>query len=406
MSLRPSICAEKLAPSPTLEIKSIADALKKEGKTVYDFGVGEMNPEIKLPSILKTAMAEAVMCDATHYSPAAGDPELLSAISIDLQRFNLTYPPSQIVVCPGPKDAFFKVCLTIMRHSSPRNRLVAFAPVYESYQNIPILLTGQPPILLPTDHHFLPNPKQLEDLLRRDQTIALIVLNSPNNPSGAVYPLGLIQEMAGIIGQYPEVGIISDEVYRTILYDDHQHESIAAYLPDQTFVLGGMSKEISGTGLRLGFVAGPETILQTIAIVEGNVSSCVNLPTQKGYAHFLQQDTNLQLRYEIRDQLRQRRDLLLQRFRQLIDQAIWDPPSGAYYFFPDMHAYLGKKTPIGTIIQNDQDLTLYLLNSANVVTIPGSKFDCPGHLRLAYAVNPSTIEIGIQHLAEALNCLQ
>ncbi|HIC17026.1 TPA: aminotransferase class I/II-fold pyridoxal phosphate-dependent enzyme [Candidatus Poribacteria bacterium] len=207
----------------------------------------------------------------------------------------MTYPPSQIVVCQEPKDAFFKVCLTIMGQSSLRNRLVTFAPVYESYQNIPVLLTGQPPILLPTDRHFLPDPKQLEDLLRRDQTIALIVLNSPNNPSGAVYPLGLIQEMAGIIGQHPEVGIISDEVYRTILYDDHQHESIATYLPGQTFVLGGMSKEISGTGFRLGFVAGPETISQTIAIVEGNVSSCVNLPTQKGYAHFLPQDANLQL---------------------------------------------------------------------------------------------------------------
>ncbi|HIC17025.1 TPA: aminotransferase class I/II-fold pyridoxal phosphate-dependent enzyme [Candidatus Poribacteria bacterium] len=108
----------------------------------------------------------------------------------------------------------------------------------------------------------------------------------------------------------------------------------------------------------------------------------------------------------MRDQLRQQRDLLLQRFRQLVDQATWDSPPGAYYFFPDMHACLGKKTPIGTIIQDDQDLTLYLLNSANVVTIPGSKFDCPGHLRLAYAVNPSTIEIGVQHLAEALNCLQ
>ena len=120
--------------------------------------------------------------------------------------------------------------------------------------------------------------------------------------------------------------------------------SIAAYLPDQTFVLGGMSKEISGTGLRLGFVAGPETILQTVARVEGNTSSCVNLPTQKGYAQFLQQDTNLKLRYDIRDQLRKRRDILIQNFHQLVKCATWKTPLGAYYFFPNMQGYLGKKT--------------------------------------------------------------
>ena len=405
MNLKPSIWASKLAPSPTLEIKSIADRLKQKGKTVYDFGIGEMNPEIKLPSILKTAISEAIMSDATHYSPAAGDPDLLSAISADLRHFNLTHTPSQIVVCPGPKDAFFKICLTIMGQSSSRNRLVAFAPVYESYQNIPVLLTGQTPILLPTNHHFLPDVTQLEELLKQDQTIALIVLNSPNNPSGAVYPIDLIQDMAAVIGQYPEVGIISDEVYRTIIYDNYHHESIAIHLPDQTFVLGGMSKEISGTGLRLGFIAGPESISQTIATVEGNVSSCVNLPTQKGYAHFLQQDANLQLRCDIRDQLRKRRDLLLQGFNQRIEYATWEPPSGAYYFFPNMHAYLGKKAPTGNIIKNDQDLARYLLNAANVVTIPGSKFDRPGHLRLAYAVSTKTIEIGIQRMAEALNFL-
>ena len=163
-------------------------------------------------------------------------------------------------------------------------------------------------------------------------------MNSPNNPSGAVYPLSLIQDIAAIIEKHPEVGVISDEVYRTIIYNNHRHHSIAAYLPDQTFVLGGMSKEISGTGLRLGFVAGPETILQTIARVEGNTSSCVNLPAQKGYAQFLQQDTNLKLRYDIRDQLRKRRDILIQNFHQLVKCATWKTPLGAYYFFPNIKA--------------------------------------------------------------------
>ncbi|MCZ6677311.1 MAG: hypothetical protein O7E52_08680, partial [Candidatus Poribacteria bacterium] len=151
MGLNPSPWAEQVKPSPTLKIKSIADQLRREGKRVYDFGIGEMNPEIPVPHMLKSAIAEAVMGDATHYSPAAGDPELLQAIHADLRLFGLNYSPSQIVVCPGPKDAVFKSCLTLLNPTAPRHRLVTFAPIYESYENIPILLTGKPPIVLQTD---------------------------------------------------------------------------------------------------------------------------------------------------------------------------------------------------------------------------------------------------------------
>ena len=405
MVLMPSAWAQQIKPSPTLEIKAVADRLRLEGKQIYDFGIGEMNPEFPVPHLLKTAISEAVMADATHYSPAAGDSELLEAIHTDLRLFGLNYSPSEIVVCPGPKDAFFKICVTMLGSSFHRNRLVAFAPTYESYENLPILLTGKPPIILQTDAHFLPDPNELSDLLNQDDTIALVVLNSPNNPTGTVYPSSLLQELAEVIGKHDRVCVLSDEVYRTIVYDSVEHVSIASYLPNQTLLVGGISKEVSGTGLRLGFIAGPEPVMQTIANVEGNTSSCVNLPTQKGYAQFLRKDTDFRLRYQIRDALNARREALMKRFSELVRGAVWEPPLGAFYFFPDLRFYCGHRTPEGQHLDTDEALALYLIEVANVVTVPGSKFQRPGHLRFAYAISLETINIGIERLADALDRL-
>ena len=200
MGLMPSTWAQQIKPSPTLEIKSIADRLRQEGKQIYDFGIGEMNPELPVPHLLKAAISQALMDDATHYSPEAGDPELLEALHADLRLFGLSYSPAEIVVCPGPKDAVFKICVTMLNPTFRRNRLVTFAPTYESFENLPILLTGKPPIVLQTDAHFLPDPNQLADFLNQDDTIALIVLNSPNNPTGTVYPPSLLRELAEVIG--------------------------------------------------------------------------------------------------------------------------------------------------------------------------------------------------------------
>ena len=405
MGLMPSAWAQQIKPSPTLEIKAVADRSRLEGKQVYDFGIGEMNPELPVPHLLKTAISEAVMDDATHYSPAAGDPELLEAIHADLRLFGLNYSPSEIVVCPGPKDAVFKICVTMLNPNSRQNRLVTFAPTYESFENLPILLTGKPPIVLQTDAQFLPDPNQLADLLNQDDTISLIVLNSPNNPTGAVYPDSLLGELAEIIGEHEQICVLSDEVYRTLVYDGLEHVSIASLLPNQTLLVGGMSKEVSGTGLRLGFIAGPEAVIEPIANVEGNTSSCVNLPTQKGYAHFLRKDTDLRLRYQIRDALSMRRETLIKRFSELVKDAAWQRPLGAFYFFPDMRRYFGRRTPEGRVLNTDEELARHLIENANVVTVPGSKFQRPGHLRFAYAVSLETINTGIDRLAQILDRL-
>lgn len=402
MPLPHSEWAENLKPSPTLEIKAVADALRQKGENVFDFGIGEMNPEIPVPAIIKEGMREALDVDATHYSPASGDPELIDAIREDLERFHLGYSGEQIVVCPGPKDAIVKAALTLLNPTARRHRLVMLAPGYESFENVPMLVTGKPPILLETGLDFLPDPDRLAGLLQKDDSIGAIVLNSPNNPTGAVYQRPLLEELAKVIGRYEDVAVLSDEVYRTIYYDDIEYASIASFLPEQVFVIGGMSKEVSGTGLRLGFVAGPSKIMQTLAIVEGNVSSCVNLPTQRGYARFLRQDADLEMRYRIRDELCRRRDRLIERFEHAAPDAVWHKPGGAFYFFPDMRAYLGRRTADGQTIGSDRDLARYILDSGRVVATPGSLFQRSGYLRFAYAVPLETIDEGMTRLGEAL----
>ena len=404
-NIRASSWAETVDPSPTLKSRSIAQKLKGQGRRVYDFGIGEMNPEIPVPSVLVDAMTEAIRQGHMHYSAAAGDPDLLEAISADMDLFGLHYAPDQTVVCPGPKDAIFKVCLSLLNPKAERRRLLAFPPIYESYRSGPFLLTGEPPIFLGTDDRFFPDPDQLADVLERDSSVALIALNSPNNPTGAVYPLELLERLADVIARHPQVAVLSDEVYRTILYDGVPHHSLASLLPEQSLLVGGMSKEVSGTGLRLGYVAGPAALIDTIVKVEGNVSSCVNLPTQKGYARFLQSDQSLAQRLAIRDQLQQRRDLLLKAFQSQVPEAVWTPPQGAFYFFPDMRAYLGRRTPEGVRMDSDEDLFLHLSREAGVVTVPGSRFGRAGHLRFSYAVNPDIIRNGIGEMGRALRQL-
>lgn len=402
MPLSRSPHARRLQPSPTLEIKAVADRLRATGHTVFDFGIGEMNPEIPLPAIIRAGITEALRSNATHYSPQSGDPELLAAIAQDLDRFGLQYTEHQIVVCPGPKDAIFKLALTLLDPTARRRRVVIFTPSYESFESIPVLVTGDDPIALPTDARFLPDPERLATLLATDDTIAIVILNSPNNPTGAVYDRDRLQALAEVLARHPDVAVISDEVYRTILFDDAEYASIATLLPEQTFVIGGMSKEASGTGLRLGFVAGPQPSIETLAIVQGNATSCVNLPTQKGYARFLREDADRTLRHAIRDELLARRDRLLAGFAAAAPEAVWHAPRGAFYFFPDLRAYLGRRDASGHVVTTDLELSRYLLETSQVVATPGSLFQCAGHLRFAFARSFETIECGMQRLGEAL----
>jgi len=206
--------------------------------------------------------------------------------------------------------------------------------------------------------------------------------------------------LSEIIKKYPQIAVISDEVYRIQNYSNevYTYDSIAKYLPDQTILVGGMSKEVSGTGLRLGFAAGPSHVIKAMAVLNAHTISCLNYVTQMGFAKFLQHDCQLTDRLAIRTTLNERRKLIHHLFETLpaLRHCPLGSPQGAFYIFPNISYYLTKTTKQGHRIQTDTDLALYLLNHAKVVVLPGSSFSRPGHLRLAYAaVDEETITKGL-----------
>ncbi|ELR14710.1 aminotransferase, class I/II superfamily protein [Acanthamoeba castellanii str. Neff] len=414
--------AQHLKPSPTLAIKEVADQLKLSGVEVFDFGVGEMNPFVPVPLALRQAIAAAQLVEShSHYTAAPGDNSLLEALSEDFRRFGMTYAPHEIVICPGPKDAIFKACIALVNPAMPRNRVVAFAPSYEAFENVPPLTTGKPAIILPTDDRFFPKVDELERLLATDPTIAIIIVNSPNNPTGVVYPASLIADLAQVIGKYPQVAVISDESYRTAIYSDEPYSSIAHHLPLQTLVVAGISKELSSTGLRLGWVAGPAQIIRVIANVHGNAtSSCgTDRPTDPIYQIQLARlkvsqtrraERDMESRKEIKRQLQLRRDIALELFSSLphLKRCKLTASQGAFYLFPDVTAFLDTRAPsvdeadAAEVIRTDKELALYLLRAAKVVAIPGSEFQRAGHLRLCYARDEATLRAGFQAMDAAL----
>jgi len=300
--------------------------------------------------------------------------------------------------------------LALVSPLSERNRVAAFAPCFESFLTVPQLITGQPTIVIPTDDKCDPDLNAFAACLKEHhKQIGAIIINSPNNPSGRVYSRTIIESLANILKEYPEIGVISDEVYRTITFDEHNpHISLASYLPNQTLVVSGTSKECAGTGIRVGYVAGPQHIIEGIAKLSGHATSSVNLPAQKGYAKFLRSDIHLTDRNAIRDILKKKRDVLIKQFQTVegLQECEYEIPLGTFYFFPSMKKFIGRKTPEGKVLENDEQLAFYLINE-NVVTIPGLFYLKEGYLRMAYGrLGEEEIIKGAVALGEALKKLQ
>jgi len=276
---------------------------------------------------------------------------------------------------------------------------------------MPLLITNLPPLNLQTDENFYPIPANFKKLLNERNDIGVVIINSPNNPTGAVYPPRILRELSEIIKPYPHIAIISDEVYRVHNFTEKEftYDSIARYLPEQTIVVGGMSKEVSGTGLRVGFAAGPAHVIKAMSLLNGHTCSCINYPTQVGYTKFLQSNTNLMERLKIRDILNERRKLILELFSTLpaLKNCILGNADGAFYLFPKIDYFYGCTTPHGDIIKDDIQFSEYLLIEGKVVVLPGTYFNRPGHIRMAYAASDSSaLTKGLTSMNNVLSILK
>lgn len=391
--------AEQLAESQTLKISGRAKQLAREGVSIISLSAGE--PDFKTPSHICNAAIEAITDGFHGYTMNTGMPELREAISQKLKRDNnLEFSPDQIVLSNGAKQSIgFSILATI----NPDDEVLIPAPYWVSYPEMVKLAQGIPvPIRTSYTEHYKMTAEQLRNKIT-PKTKALI-LCSPSNPTGACYSLKELKEIADVLKDHPDILIFSDEIYEYIVFSG-EHVSIlnaAPELKDRTIIINGFSKGFAMTGWRLGYAAGPKPVINALAKIQSQETSAPSSISQKaGIAAYT---GTMKPVSKMRNAFKERRDFMVRALND-IEGVDCFTPSGAFYLFPDVRSFLGKKTPEGEILKSSTDLCLYLLENHGVAAVPGDAFGEPGGLRISYAASMDQLKEGIQRLKNGFNSL-
>ncbi|KAJ1382758.1 Pyridoxal phosphate-dependent transferase, major domain [Sesbania bispinosa] len=397
ISLSPRVNAVK--PSKTVAISDKATALLQSGVPVIRLAAGE--PDFDTPAVIAEAGMNAIRDGYTSYTPNAGTLELRQAICHKLKEENgITYTPDQIVVSNGAKQSAIQAVLAVC---SPGDEVIIPAPFYVSYPEM-ARLADATPVILPTNisDNFLLDPKLLESNLT--ERSRLLILCSPSNPTGCVYPKKLLEEIAQIVAKHPRLLVLSDEIYEHIIYAPATHTSFAS-LPgmwDRTLTVNGFSKTFAMTGWRLGYVAGPKHFVTACGKIQSQFTSGASSISQKaavaalglGYAGGEVVSTMVKA-------FRERRDFLVKSFREM-DGVKISEPQGAFYLFIDFSSYYGREAEGFGIIENSDSLCRYLLDKGLVALVPGSAFGDDTCIRISYADSLTNLEAAVERIKKAL----
>ena len=389
-----------IKPSPTLAITAKAKALKKAGIDVLSFGAGE--PDFDTPDTIKDAAIAAIREGFTKYTDVAGIPELRQAICARLARdHGLAYSESEILVSCGGKHALFNLMAAVL---NPGDEVIIPAPYWVSYPD-QVLLFGATPVFITADERsgFKIRADQLDAAIT--PKTKLFIMNSPSNPTGAAYSKDELTQIARVLERH-DILCVSDEIYDAIVYDGFVQTSIASISPkmkERTIVVNGVSKSYSMTGWRMGYAAGPQPIISTMAMIQGQATSNITSITQKACIEALAGPQDFMTEWVAKFQ--ERRNTIVRLLNDIPDVSC-AIPQGAFYVFPRIDAYLGKKTADGITLASDDDLSAYLLDDAKIAVVSGSGFGLPGYLRLSYATSMAVIVEGVARLASALAMLK
>ena len=386
--------------SATVAAFAKAGALKRQGVDLISLVAGE--PDFDTPAHIRAAAIRAIEAGHTRYTnPASGIPELKQAICDKLERDNgLRYAPSQIIVTCGAKQTIFDAIIALIEDG---DRAIIPAPYWTSYAD-QVRLMGGEPIIVPTtrDADFCMTAQQLENAIT--PRTKFLLLNSPCNPTGAVYTRDKLAALAEVIAQ-ANIYVIADEIYEKLLYDNAEHVSIAALMPElagKTLVVNGVSKSHAMTGWRVGYGAGPQNLIDLMIKVQ--TQETTNTCTISQYAA-LEALTGPQDCVEtMRRAFATRRDQIVSRLNQM-PRVSCPSPRGAFYVFPDISELIGKSSPRGRI-DSDVSLCDYLLDEAGVACVPGTGFGAPGYLRFSYAASPDLIAQGMDRVEAALGRIE
>lgn len=399
MSLYLSSRCTGISPSATLEINTRAKQLRAEGKHVYGFAVGE--PDFPTPEYICDAAREALKLGLTRYTPVAGTKELRGAICEKLERDNnLHYKPSEVIVSNGAKQALLNAFVAIL---NPGDEVLLPTPCWVSYPEM-IRMAGGVPIMVKTkeEEGFLPSLKLLEKLTT-PRTKA-IVINSPNNPTGCVYPPELLEKIAEFAIE-KEIYVVSDEIYERLIYDGQQHVSIASFGPQihkQAIVINGLSKTFAMTGWRMGYAAASEDIVNAMAAYQSHATSGANSIAQ--YASYKALQNGAAYIRAMREEYDARRQLMVAKINGM-DGVSCITPHGAFYVMLNVKKLIGR-TFRGEKIEDAVALSRMLLDAVNVAVVPGDTFEAPGFCRISYAVSREDIDAGLDAIAKFVGMVE
>ena len=386
---------KSLPASATLAMAAKARELKNEGKDIIGLSLGE--PDFNTPEFIKEAAVEAINADYNSYTPVDGYAELKEAICTKFKRDNgLTYSPSQIVVSTGAKQSIANVVQVLI---NPGDDVLLVAPYWVSYSAMVILAEGNPiEIRSGIETDFKITPEQLEQAIT--PKTKLVMLNSPNNPSGSMYSKSEYEALAAVLLKHPDIFVLSDEIYEHIHYDEATPFSFAAIpsMYNRTITVNGLAKAFAMTGWRIGYLGGPEWIAKACTKIQGQVTSGTNCIAQRAAITAVLAPVG-KIKYIV-DEFDFRRKRIIDLLKDIEGFEV-NVPKGAFYVFPDISAFFGKKLK-GKLIENASDFAMFLLEEANVATVTGDAFGCPNNIRISYAASLENIEEAIRRIAEAV----
>lgn len=383
-----------LSPSETFAMAQKSNELKAQGIDVINMSVGE--PDFTTPKHIKEAAKKAIDDNFSFYSPVAGFPDLKKAICEKLKVENdLEYSPAQIVVSGGAKQSLCNVILSIVDRG---DEVIIPAPYWVSYPEMVKLAEGTPVFVYAgIDQNFKMTPQQLEDAIT-SKTKALI-LCSPSNPTGSVYTKSELEALVNVLEKYPQVYVISDEIYEHINYIG-QHESIAQFesVRDRVVIVNGVSKGYAMTGWRIGWIAAPLWIASACGMLQGQYTSGSSSISQKAALAAYTGDQSCVT--EMRTAFERRKKLIVDLLGQIPGLKI-DNPMGAFYIFPECSYYLGRSFN-GKKIETATDLAMFILEEGHVACVGGDAFGAPGCIRLSYATSDENIVEAIARIKRIL----
>lgn len=390
---------DTIKPSPSMAVTERAMAMRAQNIDVISLSVGE--PDFPTPEHVIAAAAEA-MRGETRYTPTDGTAALKKAVAGKFSRENgIAYQPSEIIVSGGAKQIIYNAMLATL---APGDEVIVPAPYWVSYTDIVLLGEGVPVVVpCPESVGFKLTPDALRGAITA--RTKWLFLNTPSNPTGAVYGREELAALAQVLLDHPQVHVLTDDIYEHILFDGCSFSTIAAvepHLKERTLTVNGAFKAYSMTGWRIGYAGGPQPLIRAMATLQSqsttnacSISQAAAIAALEGPQDFLR-DRALEF------QARRNRALALVR---AIPGLTCETPQGAFYLYPNCSALIGRRRPDGTPIRSDDDLALYLLNHARVAVVQGSAYGLSPHFRISIATSMELLETAIGRIAEAVDAL-